>query len=272
MKETRRVSELMLERYRLGEVTPEERSFVDAELARDPFLSRRYDDLEASDAELRHNYPRIINSLKDLSVSTGTGKRSGSRKSVRILCAAAVLVCVLLPSVYYLRSRPAGEDFGVSGVTQNAADRLKGTEIKLELSVYLKESRTGTGEGRMLPDNFLLGEGSTVQLAYTAPPGDVYYGVIFSIDGRSTVTLHYPYMDGQVPVLVAGKRTFLDEAYTLDDTPDVEVFIMVVSRNPLDARMVLKTAHELASDPFTAGEKSAAAFDGCEVEVITIRK
>jgi hypothetical protein len=109
-------------------------------------------------------------------------------------------------------------------------------------------------------------------LAYVLPPGNEYYGVIFSIDGRSAVTMHYPYGQGQSSLLEAGKRTFLNEAYTLDDAPDFEIFFMVVSRRPLDTSLILKTAGVLAQNPETALRESAGAFKGYEVEALTIRK
>jgi hypothetical protein len=101
--------------------------------------------------------------------------------------------------------------------------------------------------------------------------------VIFSVDGRSAVTLHYPYRPGQSTQLVSGRRTFLSEAYTLDDAPDFEVFIMVVSAEPLDAQTVLRTARALGENAGdntaqSGGERSKAAFDGCEVETITMLK
>jgi len=302
MKGTRRVSALMLERYRLGEVSVHEREMVEAELSLDRELRLRYEALDDSDRELRRSYPWEQSSLKSLPglagfrgetvALAGPGGGCGSTAGVvhergrfrmrgRLwgLCAAALLLCVLFPSLYFLRSpgRDAGLSHGIGdGISAAGPDRIKGTGLRTELSIYLKESPASaareTDEGRKLPDRTLLSEGNTVQLAYTTPPGAVYYGVIFSIDGRSTVTLHYPYRKQQNPVLTAGKRTFLGEAYTLDDAPDFELFFMVISPDPLDTENVLKIAGELAGDPITALEKSAAAFSGCDVETITIRK
>ena len=275
MSETRHVSALMLERYRLGEVSAEERKFVDAELAADPELRLRNEGLEVSDRELRERYPHFsISKRRNDTGREGFGRFRAGRRLWGI-CAAAVFLCALFPSLYYLRSRNSAV-LELSGVLQNGPDRIKGTALKTGLSLYLMEKTATTAspasEGSELSDRTLLREGNTVQLAYTTPPGIVCYGVIFSIDGRSALTLHYPYHKGQNPLLTVGKRTFLSEAYTLDDAPDFETFFMVVSQSPLDTEKVLKTAGELAKDPKTALSKSAAAFDGCEVEVITIRK
>lgn len=249
----RRVSSLMLERYHLGEVTEDERKFVEAELSVNAELRSRRGALEDSDRELRRLYPQR---------KAARPRRYNSRRlRVAGLCAAALLLCVLFPSIYYSREKVSG-----------AADRAKGAEIKPELSLYLDEGAAGTDGERKLPDRSFLKEGNTVQLAYTIPPGPEQYGVIFSIDGRAALTLHYPYRAEESPVLAAGKRTFLHEAYTLDDAPDFETFFMVVSPEPLDTETVLKTAGSLAKEPAAALEKCAALFSGCQVEAITVRK
>jgi hypothetical protein len=173
-----------------------------------------------------------------------------------------------LPLVYSIRNVEA---------RNSSQDRAKGAVLAgAELSLFLKG-----GMEIPLADHALLGEGDTVQLAYTASTGE-RYGVIFSIDGRSLVTMHYPYWKGQSSLLVSGKRTFLEEAYTLDDAPDYEVFVMVVSEEPLDAEAVLRKAQMIAAnsgfpeiksqDVKSIEDKSRAAFESCEVETVTVLK
>jgi hypothetical protein len=142
-------------------------------------------------------------------------------------------------------------------------DRTKGLAdlLPVELSLYLKGE-----EEVVLSDQTVLEKGNTVQLAYTVPAGTEHYGVIFSVDGRAAVTMHYPYRKGQSSLLVSGKRTFLDEAYILDDAPDYEIFVMVVSEKPLDVDEILGEAQTIIE------EKNNAAFADCEVETITIFK
>ena len=57
MKETKRVSRLMLERYRLGDVSEEQRKLVEAELAVDEELRLYYESLKDSDREISRLYP-----------------------------------------------------------------------------------------------------------------------------------------------------------------------------------------------------------------------
>ena len=125
----------------------------------------------------------------------------------------------------------------------------------------------------------LLAEGSTVQLAYTVPIGEEYYGVIFSIDGRSEVTMHYPYRMGQSPLLVSGRQTLLNEAYTLDDAPGYEIFVMVVSTEALEAASVLRTARSIAVKAAGSAvpeaaikEECAGLFSDCDIKIATVLK
>jgi len=194
------------------------------------------------------------------------------------IVAAGLILCLALPLVFYLRAQ--NQAHGITGIAQDTSvDRAKGAILShAELSVYLK----GDTE-LLLSDQAVLGEGSTVQLAYTAPAGE-RYGVIFSIDGRSEVTMHYPYRRGQPSLLVTGRHTFLSEAYTLDDAPFYELFVMVVSEKPMNAEAVLLEAQQIAKTEDLAsadlssdeGKKrifgARNIFDGCDVETLKVLK
>ena len=293
MNEAQYVSPLMLERYHLGEVSAQEHKRIQALLTAEPELRLRYESLAESEQELRNRYPLENlpafanippgnNAADDTAAPAGRNlhryrlrgfPRAGTPKIIGGLCAAALLLCAFFPSLHYLREKNSH----LASEQEIDGTRLKGHELKHELALYLKETPTHTSiaanaDGRRLQDEVLLSEGNTVQLAYTTLPGAEYYGTIFSIDGRSVVTLHYPYHRGQSTLLQAGKRTFLDEAYILDDAPDFEIFFMVISRTMLNIDQVLRAAGKLAQNPQTALAKSAAAFSGCEVETITIYK
>jgi hypothetical protein len=85
--------------------------------------------------------------------------------------------------------------------------------------------------------------------------------------------MHYPYRRGQSSLLVSGRRTFLNEAYILDDAPDHEVFVFVVSEEPLNVDNVLHEARVIAGEPKTGiEEKCKTVFAHYEVETLTILK
>jgi hypothetical protein len=86
------------------------------------------------------------------------------------------------------------------------------------------------------------------------------YGVILSIDGRGTVTLHYPAGTGGIPVLEEG-RVLLPYAYQLDDAPVFERFFFVTAENRFDTRRVLQAARKLA-DERDGGRQGALPLSG----------
>jgi hypothetical protein len=96
--------------------------------------------------------------------------------------------------------------------------------------------------------------------------------VIFSIDGRSALTLHYPYAVSGSTELVPGRRIPLEEAYTLDDAPDCEIFFFVISDKPVDAAAILDRAGRLAGNPLAAPERGAEVFSGYELKTVFLKK
>jgi hypothetical protein len=244
----------MLERYNLGEVTGAEKEFIETAVARESGLAERLADIRRSDIEIRNRFPR------EASI-TRQEKRNRRRLFVPPLVwgigAAALLLLIALPF------------FRPLFTTAPLTDRAKGSmDINsAELSVFLKSDHSTDAQ---VPDRTVLREGNTIQLAYTV--NTTSYGVIFSIDGRSAVTMHYPYGQSQSTQLIPGKRIALDEAYTLDDAPDYEIFFFVISTKPLDVPAILRSAEQLARNPGTAIEQSAAVFRSYEVKTLTLRK
>jgi hypothetical protein len=250
MSESERVSALMLERYNLGEVTGAEKEFVEAAMTRDPSLAERLEALRRSDRDIRSRRgpERFL------------GRRARTRRlrpSSLMWGAAALFLLIALP---FLGTRFSSAPLG---------DRAKGGAASAELSVFLKSDAARSGDPQ-LPDQAALREGNTVQLAYRVDVDS--YGVIFSIDGRSAVTMHYPYGPDRSARLIPGKRVALEEAYTLDDAPDYELFFFVVSDKPLDVPAILRSAERLARDPATAVERSGAVFRNYAVKTVTLRK
>ena len=259
------ISTFLLERYHIGEVTPEEKFLVENALARDAELAAALADLDHSDRDFWQRFPYVTHNV----IHSDIRRLRRPPPLVWGICAAAVVLIIALPLLFIPRN-----------TAQNTFDdRMKGTsagENAAELSVYLKGNFSGR-EIKLL-DQAGIQTGNTVQLAYRVQPEDSgeRYGVIFSIDGRSSVTMHYPYSLGQSTQLVAGKAVPLDEAYTLDDAPGYEIFFLVVGDKPLPVRNVLDIARRLAlqiaGNPQEALRRGTAAFKGYELAVLTLRK
>jgi hypothetical protein len=240
------ISELTLERYCLGETSPTEHTAIEAAVASDEMLAARLAELKQSDKEIHDKYHALY-----LNFSFATRRRARTRRLAVGLCAAALALAVVVPAIRLFNRFSAPQ-----------MDRIKGGN---ELRVYLK---TDTGEAT-LARNMKLHEGNTIQLAYIV--NTEQYGVIFSIDGRSVVTPHYP-DEGQSTYLTVGRQIPLNEAYTLDDAPLYEIFFFITSGTPFDTEEILRSARILAQDPATAIERSASVFAPYNVKTVLVEK
>jgi len=259
-----RISTFLLERYHLGEVTPEEKLMVENAIARNEALAKAVSDLDTGDEDFWRRYPR-----ERLFIDNHDIRRRYRRVPPLVwgICAAAAVLAIALP-LLILRN-PTHAEFG---------DRMKGaaTSSSIELNVYLR-GKDGSDSVR-LADQAGIAEGNTVQLAYRVYNEGLSgkWGVIFSIDGRSAVTLHFPYNARQSTQLVSGKAVPLDEAYTLDDAPDYEIFFFVADNAPMEASGILNTARRLAlqieGKPQEALRQGTEIFSNYEVKVFTLKK
>ncbi|MCL1813487.1 MAG: leucine-rich repeat domain-containing protein [Treponema sp.] len=116
MKETYRISQLTLELYYLDAVTVKERKLVETALASDKELRTRYEALQKSDQELRPLFAAELQRLFSLDSASnsvnlrdavvpvsGADRFSHNRKTILGLAAAAILLLVLVPFLFYFR-------------------------------------------------------------------------------------------------------------------------------------------------------------------------
>lgn len=125
-------------------------------------------------------------------------------------------------------------------VAINDGVRAKGTA---RLSVY----RQAGDHPEHLDEDAVVRAGDSIQLRYSA--SGALYGVIASVDGSGTVTLHYP-VDEDAPALataLAPKPTSLPNAYVLDDAPRFERFFFITSADPIEVSQSLAALHALAA-------------------------
>ena len=96
-----------------------------------------------------------------------------------------------------------------------------------------------------LADGTAVRPGDLVQLAYQAAGKP--FGVIVSLDGRGSVTVHHP-KDGRAAArLVSGQPVRLTHAYRLDDAPRWERFYFVTSDHPFEVDAVVAASERLAA-------------------------
>ena len=145
--------------------------------------------------------------------------------------AAAAVFTILIGVVAIYPSLDPGTDAPV--------ERIKGMEPMLH--IYRAEGE----EAKLLENSTVAQEYDLLQLEYNA--AGFSYGIIFSIDGRGTVTLHYPVAGSNSPELLAGS-VLLPYSYELDDAPGFERFFFVVSDRDFSQRQVLENAERLAAE------------------------
>jgi hypothetical protein len=259
------ISNLMLERYKLGELSLEEKAFVDERIDSDQELQNRLADLNRSDFEFRNLFPADVVLNRNNNQTQGPRAQQAKKRNtfsiISGLCAAALLLGIAFPMIW-----------NQLNIANPSGDRAKGMaslqSAETDLSVYLK-----TGQESIVYEGNPLQEGNTIQLAYTVP--GVRYGVIYSVDGRSNVTLHYPYAMNGKTQLIADKQTALEEAYMLDDAPDYEVFFFVVSKTPLDTQSIIDNAESIADkaqQPNKIIDENKKIFRNYEVKSVYLRK
>jgi hypothetical protein len=151
------------------------------------------------------------------------------RWSVRTaLAAAAFLVLLTLPLSLWLDR----------GNEQSApTERVKGLSPRL---VLFRKTEDGS---ERLEDGAAAGRGDLIRIAYQAVESS--YGIIFSVDGRGTITRHLPLEGERASPLQRDGMILLDTSYELDDAPSWERFYLVTGNEPFDLAPVMWAAQRV---------------------------
>ena len=251
------IPDILLERYRLEELSPDERAQLEDRIRRDETLRRRLEALDRSDDEIRRRYPsdemaaRIRERLAArASASPSAARRSAAYWAVPLAVAAAVtLLVVVVP-----RSADKKE---------TDSDRIKG--LSPALALY---RRTAQGS-ETLADGAVARAGDLLRVGYRAAGKP--YGIILSIDGRGAVTVHLPHHADRAATLKRDGTVLLDEAYELDDAPQWERFYFVTG----DASFAVTPIVDAARDAAVSRRNPPAALalpHGLEQSTFSIQK
>jgi hypothetical protein len=245
------IPDLMLERYRLNELPPADAARMAGEIGRDANLRERLAALDRSDHELDAHLDRLRTRLAASSVrgvgllerrSLGEGGQpdlSANRlRSLAWPLPAAVAIGVVLGAVIWQTRAP----FVMPAPSEAGTDRIKGTAAggRPTLAVY---RRTSDGS-EQLADGTVAHAGDLIRVGYRSAGHS--YGVIVSIDGAGTVTMHLPPAGTRAAALKSDATVLLDQAYELDDAPRWERFYFVAGDTAFDAAPVLQAARDAA--------------------------
>ena len=223
------IPDIVLERYRLNELPPDEYNQVSDRLRRDEALRLRLESLDRSDMEIRRDYqPELfIQRMQERLAAKPVRGLVPSWAIPALLVAATLILVVVLPRM---------------GPSEGEGDRIKG--LLPGLAVYRK---TNTGS-ETLADGAIAHNGDVIRLGYRAAGKP--YGVILSIDGRGAVTLHLPRTGEHAASLRGGEPSvLLDQAYELDDAPGWERFYFVTGQTSFAVQPVIDAARRAVSNP-----------------------
>jgi hypothetical protein len=230
-----RVPDLVLERYHLGEMPPDESAAFERRLHGDEELRRRLLILKASDEEIRRRYPadvmgaqvrrRLEAGAKDVPRAAGAGFFGLRWRTVAVLAGVLVLVVLVGPPLL-----GPGDDPG---------DRVKGLDPTLLL---FRKTPEGS---EPLKDGAAARAGDLIRIGYRA--AGQRWGVIVSVDGRGVVTQHLPRDGAHAVRLSTESQALLDSAYELDDAPRWERFYFVAGSAPFDTAPVIEAVNGVAA-------------------------
>jgi hypothetical protein len=245
-REDTRVPDLVLERYRLGELPVAEAEWLERRLREDEGLRQRLDALDLSDAEIRRRQPAewLAERVRARLDGEGAGPRPRRARAPRpdwarhwpvpaALAVAATVILVLAPRV--IGPPPA---IPVPTAAPETGDRIKGMRPALAL---FRKSESGSAA---LADGDVARPGDLVRVGYRA--AGRAHGVILSIDGRGAVTLHLPAGGGRAAALQSGETVLLGQSYELDDAPRAERFFFVTADERFDVAPVMDAARAAA--------------------------
>jgi hypothetical protein len=246
------LSDYWLERYALDELPQAKREEIRILLQADPGLQQRLRELtQSNDAILRH-YPAtaMADRIRERQLGGTTADRTVPNTHVTwarpgwmfpagTVAVAAALALWIMPAWLLPQLHP-GAGLEIT--------RLKGMESGL--TIY----RQHQGNAELLKPFAFARHGDLLQIAYVSLTEP--YGVIISIDGRGTATLHFPENNQTASKLQIKHKTLLPKAYELDNAPGFERFFLITSVTPISPLDILRAARTLAQTPHLAKTES----------------
>lgn len=238
------ISDFHLERYILGELPEEAARRIETRLAEDPALRQRLESVRAQESLFKSTHPagRLVPLIKAAAageqpalsprsrVAPAQGpslfqRLSGGLRLAPAWQAGLVFALMMMVAVPVYLVRQASPE-------QEAENRLKGMRPELRL-----HRNTAVGPERLFP-GARAKAGDVVQIEFH--PGEYAFGAILSVDGAGAVTLHWPQSPDAGTSLSAFPQYRLSKSFELDSAPGFERFHLLVSREPLDLRALLK--------------------------------
>ncbi|MEL6340230.1 MAG: ActD protein [Myxococcota bacterium] len=249
--------DLIVERVALGELPP-------AELGDDELANTSRARIEQSNREILERYPveqiapgirrRLEHSKRE------ARSRHSSPRWMPLALAAPIAAAAMLLMV----SAPMRSPVGPAG-----SERIKGD------AQLVVQKPNAEGDQEFLSDDDEIGSGERVQIGYrVSSSGASVFGMVISIDGRGSVTVHHPdsQRSDRSPELTLNKLRALPFSYELDDAPAFERFFLVTRSKPFDVAEVIDAAKQLASKVASAEREALPLSKSYTQSSLILRK
>jgi hypothetical protein len=230
------VPDWQLERFRLGELPPDQMQSVARAAEEDEAVRMRIEALERDSAAILAELPpwvmgvRIRARLEPFHAPASPRFPRWCEGLVATLAFVGVCGGLLGP-------RPAAE---VSPPRTPVLEQTRLKGLRPRLFVF-RQTEAGA---ETLETGSRAGRDDVLQLAYQS--AGRRYGTIVSIDGRGVTTRHLPTRGVQASKLVSGPPVALQTAYRLDDAPRFEVFYLVAADEPFELTVVEAAARKVS--------------------------
>jgi hypothetical protein len=238
-----------LERYLLGELSSKRMDEIKKLLESDSGLSEELALLKRSNDEILKQYTQKA-IVPQIEAQLEASYEDRARPSVlfkRLLYATPVFAAALV-LLFIVFQNPGGHT--TQDIQGLQGSRIKGTETIDVSKPHILVHRKANDTVELLESGDKASAGDLLQIAYVSAGAP--YGVIFSIDGRGVITLHYPESEETEPILDQNKKILLSSSYELDDAPDFERFFFITSKSKIDVKTILNSAKVLAKQPKTS--------------------
>jgi len=246
-KET--VSEYYLERYAQGELPDDQAEEIRRLSSVIPEIRSALEEIELSNRAILAMYPSQTVKAKLTTLLDEKPHRPFPFRRVLTISSVAAAFLVLFLFLPLLKQKPSiiypDPEQDVTTVKGIPTIDLSKTQLLVYRKLHDKVEILSDGEHARV--------GDLLQLAYVTTENP--YGMILSIDGRGTITLHIPESKGESTELELNKQFLLSNAIELDDAPNFERFFFLTSESPIDVDGVLQEAQDLAKNPEQVQQK-----------------
>jgi hypothetical protein len=260
------ISDWMLERYLLQELPEIKIREIEGILNKNPEIRKRADKIRISDKNILRKYnpeqmtQRIMTAFNNKN-SRPIASKINNLKRFLFPSFALAGVIVLFVIIFPIKENNI---HNIDKIDTVDTTRIKGDER--QLYIYRKKHYSI----ELLKNGAKAYKNDLIQIAYRSVIDP--FVVIFSIDGRGTVTFHYPKNETESAMIPGNKKVFLQNAYELDDSPKFERFFLITSKNKPDIDKILKSANDLARYPERALKNNLKLEDSMNQISITLEK